>query len=652
MAAPIPPGPKVWPLLKFTWGSPRLERGHWRGRLFAFYSATPGFPASGLAINLRAALGWSCGLAAAGYLAAALAFTQWFRSQPHNRIGFADVLTWPVRRPEVARLRGRAWLAQGKEALGAQRWAEGVFYLRRGLEVCPDDLDARIMLGQFYLLTGQRARAMELLVEGPRHAVPSRAWLESVFQIMVAGEEWGSLLRICDSCLARPDAHFPPVLRQRILERKAEALIGLERPAEALALAEAEGDAAAPALKTQRARALLALGRAEDALAFLARWYKEAMLPADRAAIQQLHVRALRESGQLDAMERELDAICAANPTYAAMAAFAVEQRARAGRGAAAALDSYIFRFGGSEVNLKIMVRLLAEIPDVPLARRVATEAAARGYPIKSYDAAVATALLRAGDWPGLARAVQAMAPAYSQADGGSRLWYTWMKGLAEELTAPPGVHPTTVDYFAKNLVSLEAHQLSVAALHRAGRLEAARDLLVVSRQLYPESRVLRDEQVAVTRELAAQDAALAAVAPRPAETAAPLEADDFFRQVDAALAARQWTAARDLISGVRTRRPAPPWLGGADADLLRRELRADQALGDTPALQLAVRLLLNSGPDCAGEVLAFARDLDAAGAKADARLLAGTVLAKYPDDDSAKDLLASWARRDAAQAP
>lgn len=647
MPAPIFLGSKVIPRIKFTWGRRPLEQARWRLGLFTFFSWTKGFPRSGFAINLAALLGWMMGLGVVGYLALALAFTQWFRSQPHNRIGFTDVLTWPVRRTQMAQLRGRAWLAQGKDAMAAQRWGEAVFYLRRGLDVCPDDLEARTMLGQFYLLTGQRTRAMALLAEGPRYAVPTREWLRTVFQPMASGEEWEAMLKTCDACLARTDANYPWALRQRILARKAEALIGLGRPEEALALAEAAGEAAAPELKAQRACALLILRRIDDALAFLARWHKTA-LPAQRTGIQQLHVRALRESGRLDMMEKELDAICAANPTQAAMAAFAVEQRARAARGAGTALDGFIFRFGGDEANLRLMAQLLSEIPDVPLVRRVAEEAAVRGYPKKPYDAARATALLRAGDWTALAAAVPAMAPSFAEGDRDSRLWYGWISGLAEELAAPPGASRNTVDYLSKNLVSLETHQLSVTALHRSGRLEAARDLLVLSRQLYPGSPWLRNEQTAVLRELEARNAALAAAAPPPAEVAAPPGADEFFRQLDAAVAAKDLNGARDMISGVRTSRPPLPWVGGADADLLRRELRIDQALGDTPALQLAARLLLNNSPARADEILAFATELDARGIKGDAVLLAQTVSTKYPDNDAASALLDTWAKRDA----
>lgn len=645
MPALIMLGSKIVPRIKFTWGRPQLEQARWRGGLFTFYSWTQGFPRSGLAVNMAGLLAWVLGLGAAGYLGIALAFTHWFRSQPHNRITFTDVLTWPMHRAQMAQLRGRAWLAQGQEAMAAKRWAEGVFYLRRGLEVCPDDLQARLVLGQFYLLTGQRPRAIDLLVAGPRYAVPSRAWLEAAFQLMAAGEDWGPMLRTCDACLARADAKFPLALRQRILARKAEALLGLERPAEALAVADIGDQADATELKTQQARALLALGRVDEALVFLTRWH-EAARPADRAGIQQLHVRALRESGRLDLMEQELNAICAANPTLAPMAAFAVEQRVRAGRGAAAALDDYIFRFGGNEPNLRLVVRLLADIPDVALCRRVAAEAAARGYPTSPYNAAVATALLRAGDFEELARAVQAMGPVFAKAEGGRSSWYDWIKGLAEDLVAPPGARGTTADYLAKNLVSLEAHQLSVEALRRAGRLEAARDLLVISCQLYPESQRLRGEQASVARELAARVAAVAA--PAMLQPATPVEAEVFFRRLDAALAAQDWPASRDMISAVRTSRMPPAWLGTADADLLRRELRINQALGDTAALQLAASLLLNAGSARADEVLAFARELDARGAKEDASILAKAVRAKYPDNDSAQELLANWAARDA----
>src|SRR2546430_1319332 len=91
-------GPRSFPRIKFIWGASKTIAARWRVGLFGFYERSHGFPDSGLAISVRGALGWGAGLALAGLLAGAAALTQWFHRQPHNEIGFVDVLTWPARR--------------------------------------------------------------------------------------------------------------------------------------------------------------------------------------------------------------------------------------------------------------------------------------------------------------------------------------------------------------------------------------------------------------------------------------------------------------------------------------------------------------------------------------------------------------------------
>src|SRR5438093_1184006 len=115
--SPLSAGTQVRPRLKFIWGASKVINARWRLGLFGFYTRIHGYPRSGLAISLRGGLCWSLALSVAAYVGGAAAAAQWFKRNPYNRLGFVDVLTWPARRDHVARLRGEAWLAQGRAAM-------------------------------------------------------------------------------------------------------------------------------------------------------------------------------------------------------------------------------------------------------------------------------------------------------------------------------------------------------------------------------------------------------------------------------------------------------------------------------------------------------------------------------------------------------
>src|SRR5471030_1482568 len=102
MPTPLSSGPRVWPRIKFIWGASGVINARWRLGLCGFYDRSHGFPYSGLAISVRGLVGWALALSLAGGLTGAALLTRWFGRQPHNQIGFTDVLTWPVRRQHIA----------------------------------------------------------------------------------------------------------------------------------------------------------------------------------------------------------------------------------------------------------------------------------------------------------------------------------------------------------------------------------------------------------------------------------------------------------------------------------------------------------------------------------------------------------------------
>lgn len=640
----LPSGPRQFPRLKFIWGSREVIVGHWRLGLFGFYERSRGFRFSGLAISVRGLLCWTLALGVAGYVGGAWALTHWLQRNPYNQLGFVDVLAWPVRREQLARVRAKGWLAQGKAAMKEGRWSEGVFYLRRGLDLTPEDHEARFVLSQFYLLAGQRPRALALLVAGvdPRFPLPARPMFEAALQVTFAGEDWASALALCDRALPRLGATEQWGFRQWLVAKKLEVLLATHRAPEAVALAEGEGEAADVAVKLQHARALVAAERTSEAIAALRGWRKSA--DADQAAqLLRLEATTLREAGLRDDLERALVQLRAVHPSSVADAAFGVEERARSGRGADRALEEFFLRFAFTAADLQLVSQPLARIPEVRLVRRVVEVAKERGYAVRPFHIQLVEAQLRQGDWKAAATAVDAMAAEFAAANPDARTWHELMSALVASLSPVGNVSPQPiVIYLRSHLLSLEAYQLTISALRRAGRDEPARDVIALGRKLYVESPSLVAEAAEVEAVLARRPAPAPLLPARPA-VVLPATAEEFFRALDAQIAAKAWAQAAGLAANAQFARPVPEWLPSRERELLFREIRIAQGQQNGGELRTSVRLFLGADTTRADQLLALAREWRADGARDDALRLVNWVIEAIPDHAEARALQAEW---------
>jgi len=490
--------------VKFYWKPDPTVEVRWRLGLFGRYTIEPGFPDDGLAISLRGVLRLGFVLAVAGYLAAAAALHVWLRRNPYNLVGFTDVLTWPVRRAHVDRLRGRALIAAGLDDLKRQHWGDGIFKLRLGLDKYPDDFDARLLLAEIYLRAHMKDQSLAVLRNGPAAGVPDRRWLEAVLNVADVSEDHAFALSVCESYLPRFTAPEQWGRRQWLLARKLSALTGLGRGPEALALAEAEGDKAGLPVKIQQALTLLALGRPADAATYLSGTIADAALP-DQPDLLRLQAQAFREAGRLDDMEQALVNLRSLSPDLPQPWAFGVEQRARAGRGGLAALTIYINRFGTNPDNLLLVARPLAEIPDVNLVQRIVTVALERGQPALLLRVQLAEAQLAHAEWPELARSIAQIAPQIQPVNVQAQQWLDWMKAVSAAVAAPASGPQQTqlVDFLRAHLFSLKLFRMTVTALRRAGRLETAQEVVALGRSTYKESPWLRDQEIELVVELA-----------------------------------------------------------------------------------------------------------------------------------------------------
>jgi hypothetical protein len=641
VSALSPTAPRKFPRIKLVWGTKGTIAAEWRFGLCGFYERIHGFPYSGFAISVRGLLVWTVVFAVIAYFAVAGAATFWFRRSPYNTITYTDVLTWPLRREEVARLRAKAWLAQGRAGMKAGRWGEGTFYLRRGLEIVPEDFESRATLSSFYVAIGDRARALSLIEEGLKYKTVIQTGIEGALDVAAAGDDWEIGLSICDGALRQFQAAGKWTDAQWVLGRKLDILNQTGRSAEALPLAEAAGDNASVPVKIERARALVALGRAQEADPLLSRWRAATSTPTDARLLLRELVAVRRAAADYDGMDRALAELRDLAPGQPGPMAWAVEQHARARRQAAATLDDYLFRYGVTTENLMLVARPLATIPDFALLQRVIDAAQERGYDVRPFRMLLGDSRIAQGDTAGFLVVVDDLKKLPARGGRDFALWFEWARLLADALTSPQATPADSLIAFMRGRpLGLRSHLATVAALKRAGKLASAREILVLSRRLYPNSERLQADEADVTAAIAAAAAAAAAAAPvAEAVTVAP-DWNAFIEPVDAAVQAGRWDEARRLVRQLRQVSPAPVWLAARDAELVLRELRIAHALQDSLGVQLATRAYVNGSLSRSNEILALAREWQAAGAINDATFMVRVVLEKSPEHALAKKQL------------
>ncbi|MBT5901031.1 MAG: hypothetical protein HOH58_02860 [Opitutaceae bacterium] len=95
-------------------------------------------------------LAWSLvALMVVGYLGSAVALSLWLDRRPHNMVGFQDVVL-PWRWSQLNDLRGEGFALAGIAEIEAGNASRGLFYLRRGLGLKPDNIEARLSLANLY----------------------------------------------------------------------------------------------------------------------------------------------------------------------------------------------------------------------------------------------------------------------------------------------------------------------------------------------------------------------------------------------------------------------------------------------------------------------------------------------------------------------
>lgn len=620
--------------IKLVWGSTAKYPEYRSLGLWLIDARATDAKVKGVAINLRALFWWTVALLAVAYVGVG---QQWYSLQhrrAHSTITRIDALLLPFRWTQVREKIGRAEIAEGLDDLRAQRWGEGQVKLRAGLARAPHDPQARLELASLYSASGRRSAAMDLLMAELKYGYPGREFLSGLFRIASDGEDYAQVITICDGLRTTVPASDRPWL----LTEKLRALIAAGAYEQVIQTVDAEGSGANGDVREAKVLALQKLGRCDQALAYLEAWGE--IKDANRVQLLRLRAQVAREGGRIDTMKSALTALRALAPAAPRVAIFSIVQEvlARRNADAAAGLEDYLWRFGGSSDNLLLAAAELDEAGAATLVQRCVDEAEAHGFPAIGYLQSLADAQVGAGDWVAAARTIAKLAALREKGDFSDHYFLLWMQRLIAATSPGDGSQIALLEVLRDRPIGLRMYRRTCQVMIAAGHLDTAAKACALGQNAFPASRSLRELSGEIARCVAAQKPIK--TVPVVVEPGVPDEAS-FFRQLAELTQAAKWDDAAALVQKVRAFQP--DWSHRREAAVLDWDMRIASRTDDVPELIGAARLFLTGSKERADRVLSLAEEVRRGGAKEHANTLVAEVLRRMPDYEPALKLRALW---------
>jgi hypothetical protein len=642
------------PLL-IVWGTPAVPGGRWHFALVNMKldqrigkeKATTPSPTDLIArgqhvlhISLRGALLWLLGLAIASYLLAAAAIHHRLASRyPRIELSYLDIAL-PTRWSGLNRKRGAALIAQGRELLAKKNGAAGFSLLRQGLARTPEDFSARLLVARIYTGIRLMPQAIKLLRDGFAFGYPGRDYLETLFGLLSGTDQAEAALEAVYTARTLFSA-LPPTERtavdQRFLDESlADALKNAGRDEEA----SRHVLTAFPADDLFRLKFLTQLNLNYHPL-------ESARLSEIWAALQPDNpeplcrlVVSLREAGDLNGMDAALDRLSRLDPARPDGLLYRVVQNHLVGRheDARAALKRLFFRHGGTLDFYKVVCTSLLGTGYVEGFDLVEADLCDRGLSLHPVLWARVKAAAEHGDWAALGCYIEKLRTSPGpQLQRDEVAYLETMLRLANAcLDGGSGTQRSLVEILGDNPGALSLYKLVMNALLDAGRLQTARQVLVLAEGPFPDSRTMRDFRNRIDKALAA----IATPSPTLASASASVGTWEGFQN---RLNERLKSAPNEslaLFSEVR--RAQPDWLEAHRSELEALELPI-RARGDDPVLlQLLVRAVLSRDSRAPDTLLSLAREIHP-GAPANARLIIKETLRIHPENEDALTLQRLW---------
>lgn len=155
-----------------------------------------------------------CALSVAAYLAMCGLFYAIFKySKGYDEVTYGSMLTYLFNQEEHRVKRGDFHLEVAKTAIENGEFNEAYGHLVTGVSLSPANLEGRLMLSEFQLLTRQEDRALRTLREGIPYASNDVAYLERYIQVMLRNQKDYEVIEVAQSILrANPDQEVKQLL--------------------------------------------------------------------------------------------------------------------------------------------------------------------------------------------------------------------------------------------------------------------------------------------------------------------------------------------------------------------------------------------------------------------------------------------------------
>ncbi|MBA3850352.1 MAG: hypothetical protein C0502_10225 [Opitutus sp.] len=598
----------------------------------------------------RLALGGAA-LAAAGYLGAVTALWLWLDRVPQNQVTWATIALAPVRWEQFREQRGDTAIALALERLRQRDYAEAHYGLRVGLARSPGHVPGRIALAR--LLNGSDpAQALAVLEAGLAHTPEDPVLLRALFGLYRVQQAGGRALEKTAGLLGRRPPLSPAAHRLVVVARAnslidAGDLAGAEKALREAPPATDPRDGAA--LDLLHAETLVRLGRGSEARELLAGLEKTGPVSME---LCRLHAELAIAEGSEPALEGALRRmkVAANGQPQAHLYAFQAWHRMKRPTYRERAELEFYRGFGGNDSALQLFAASAANLGLPDVVQRAQNVAAASGLSPFAFRVHLTELALRRGEFDEALRLLGSWERQIDTLKPLQRFYPEFIGRLARASVAGEAQQADTLAApfgHLRGRASVGMYRLAAEVLERSGQPDGARQVVQLGLRSYPWSDpLLAFDQRLAQRAEATRISAAKTGADRVA-AAAPRTAEEALRQLDALLAAGEFTKARTLL---RSLRETPPgWLPSVDPELALREIRFAVLTLDPFGARAALRTHLERRPgeEDALRLARLAESLQKSGRSAEARLVHDEVAARHGGAPAVVQALASLALPD-----
>lgn len=629
----VPPGRiRLIPHFRFIWGAKEVVRGNWFLGLVGIH--TKGYPRElWVYFSVRGLLWWGSGSLVAAYFLGAAALVYFYGRNPYNQISYTDLIL-PTRWSELRTKRGQTYIDEGLAKLKAGQYAPAFMLLNQGLARKPDNIPARLVVGQMYASFGYLNRAMQVYREGLPYAADQHRFVTATFQLAEYMEDYELVLKLVSEAEAAVPANAT-LMRRLLQEKRILAYEKLGRYDDILALWETNRATPSMRLNAARLRALSGTGKGAEAIAAL-----EAN-PSQYGLLREpweLLLELARANKRPEVGRLAIDAMVALEPErfrfYAKRIGYLAEMGAD--KEALGLVDDYFLRFGGDATAVAMLLKEVESNSTRQLVDHIWQETKAVGLAGPAAHMAYVQCLMQLGDIQEAKRqfalARQSIQQTKYREDGwveGTEL----LLGLME--SESPSGRKLLMDYASGRPLSPSAYRTMTNNLLRADRQDAAREIALLALNRFPAIRDLPPAAL----ELRSPETAVA-VAPKPREPVIlATEARKELAALEKALQAKQWDEALARIAIVE-KSTLTKELGD---QLLYWRITIHGNLANQTEISWYMRRLLESGRLEPARLRALAVELYNAGHADSALTLLREVLRKHPDAKWAIDQIKLW---------